>query len=78
MPNVFSPTTVPRSASWMAPVTISAELAVLPSVSTTSGIPVARPPGLTGTSFSVPLASTERYTVPSPTNWLATPTASLT
>ena len=78
VPNVFSPTTLPRSASWIAPVTISAELAVLPSARTTIGILVARPPGWTGTSFSTPLRSTLWYTMPSPTNWLATPIASLT
>ena len=62
----------------MAPVTISAELAELPSASTTSGPDVQAPPGMTGTSFETPVASMLWYTIPSPTNWLATPIASFT
>ena len=78
MPNVFSPTILPRPESWMAPETISAELAVSPSASTTTGMSVQRPPSWTLASFCFPLRSKAWYTMPSPTNWLATPTASLT
>ena len=57
VPNVFSPTTLPRSASWMAPDTISAELAVSPLARTTTGMSTASPPSSTSASLRSPLRS---------------------
>ena len=56
VPNVCCPTILARPASWMAPATISAALAVPPSTRTTSGMSVAVPPDLTFDAFSSPFA----------------------
>ena len=78
VPNVLIPTIWARPASWMAPDTISDELAVPPSTSTTSGRSVATPPGVTGWVVSLPSAPRSTKTVPLLRNWLATASASLT
>ena len=59
VPYVVSPTIVARPASLMAPVTISAELAVWPFTRSTSGIVVAIPPPATSCGTCLPLRSCE-------------------